>query len=240
MAGTVLVIGSGPNAPVAKDWDAKLFDHIVVINNAWRVRPDWSHVIYPEDFPEDRYPPVMASGQTVIRYTEYVPQNNAFGGVLFAGGTMAFTAGYWALGALQPDVLAFIGCDMVYPKQGHTHFYGTGAADPLRDDVSLQNLEGKSARLALLAAQVGCACVNLSSAESRLLFPRADVKDLGETRVNFAAAQSDVEVLRDAETALGYSAPSGRYWEILDQIDPKELAAIDRRWLELFKRTQSP
>lgn len=33
--------------------------------------------------------------------------------------------------------MAFIDCDMVYPTTGgSTHFYGTGAADPLRDDVT--------------------------------------------------------------------------------------------------------
>ena len=79
----------------------------------------------------------------------------AFGGIVYAGATMAFTAGYWALSALQPRVLAYLGCDMIYP-QGQTHFYGTGAADPLRPDPTLQNLRAKSARLELLAARAGC------------------------------------------------------------------------------------
>jgi len=71
---------------------------------------------------------------------------------------MAFTAGYWALHALRPEVMGFIGCDMVYPKTGATHFYGTGTADPLRDDVTLQDLGAKSARLMVMAAAQGCAC----------------------------------------------------------------------------------
>ncbi len=240
MAGTVLIIGSGPNAPLAADWPREQFDHVVAINNAWRVRADWSHLIFPEDFPEERHPQALNAGQSLVRYTEYVPQNNAFGGVLFAGGTMAFTAGYWALGALKPDVMAFIGCDMVYPKQGNTHFYGAGAADPLREDVSLQNLEGKSARLALLAAQEGCACVNLSVEDSRMVFPRAELSDLGDIQPEVVATHAEVAELRRAEAALGYEAPSGRYWEILDQIDPKQLAKIDARWLALFERVQSP
>ena len=45
--------------------------------------------------------------------TDYVPVQNDFGGFVYAGGTMTFTAGYWALGALKPSVLAFLGCDMV-------------------------------------------------------------------------------------------------------------------------------
>jgi hypothetical protein len=50
---------------------------------------------------------------------------------------MAFTTGYWALHALKPSVLAFVGCDMVYAASGNTHFYGSGEPDPLRDDLSL-------------------------------------------------------------------------------------------------------
>ena len=44
----VLIIGSGPNAVNAAELEIA-FDAIVVINNAWRVRSDWSHLIYPYD-----------------------------------------------------------------------------------------------------------------------------------------------------------------------------------------------
>ncbi len=60
---------------------------------------------------------------------------------------------------------------MHYPP-GQTHFYGTGSADPLRPDITLQSLEAKSARLMILAAMEGCAMVNLSTGPSRLVFPR--------------------------------------------------------------------
>ena len=56
---------------------------------------------------------------------------------------MAFTAGYWALGALKPTIIAYLGCDMVY-KGNKTHFYGKGTADPLRNDPTLKNLLSKS------------------------------------------------------------------------------------------------
>ncbi len=60
-------------------------------------------------------------------------------------GTMAFTAGYWALGALKPDIIAYLGCDMIYPleKGSPSHFYGNGQADPLRSDITLQSLGSK-------------------------------------------------------------------------------------------------
>ncbi|WP_422065423.1 hypothetical protein [Shimia sp.] len=234
MSDVVLIVGSGPNALVAAEWGRHHFDHIVAINNAWRIRDDWSHLIYPEDFPLERRPAVVTSEQSVVVHTDYVPQNNAFGGVLFAGGTMAFTAGYWAVGALRPRVLAFIGCDMVYPTDGRTHFYGTGAADPLRDDVSLQCLEAKSARLALLAAQSGCLCVNLSGDASRLVFPKHAVENLTNVAGPDPSTSEAIEELRNAEAALGYDAPSGRYWEIIDRIDREALAKIDAQWLSIW------
>jgi hypothetical protein len=90
--------------------------------------------------------------------------------------TMAFTAGYWALGALQPDIIAYVGCDMVYSTEnGKTsHFYGSGSADPLRNDMTLQSLEAKSNRLMALANKENCAVLNMSTLpESRLTFPSA-------------------------------------------------------------------
>ena len=54
---------------------------------------------------------------------------NRFGDVVHVGGTMAFTTAYWVLGALKPDMMAFLGCDLVYPESGH-HFWDrdTGSA----------------------------------------------------------------------------------------------------------------
>ena len=52
----VLVLGSGPDAIEVKNWDISRFDAVVAINNAWRLRPDWTHLIHPEDFPADRRP----------------------------------------------------------------------------------------------------------------------------------------------------------------------------------------
>ncbi|MBO9478604.1 hypothetical protein J7382_13735 [Shimia sp. R11_0] len=240
MADVVLILGSGPNAVSAKDWPRSVFDAVVSINNAWRIRKDWTHLIHPEDFPEDRQPNDLQPTQKRVQHTEYVPQNNAFGGVLFAGGTMAFTAGYWALGALKPKVMAFIGCDMVYPKSGQTHFYGNGVADPLRADVSLQSLEGKAARLGLIAAQSDCRVVNLSVEESRLVFPRATIDTIEAAAPRAPCPVEEVYALRRAENALGYDAPSGRYWEIVDRIESSKLAAIDAQWLALWEQTYSP
>jgi hypothetical protein len=155
---------------------------------------------------------------------------------------MAFTAGYWALGALKPDVMAYVGCDMIYESRPGqtTHFYGQGVADPLRQDVTLQSLEAKSVRLMALAQQQGCAVVNLSEqASSRLLFPKvtlpalkacASQADLGEAADLALDPQAIDQALR-AEAQLAYMVPSGRYWEVAGGFDADKLRDIDHLWL---------
>lgn len=225
----VLILGSGPNAIDAAAWSRAGIDRIVAINNAWAVRSDWDDLIFPEDFPSDRRPGQLTAQQRLIDASAFVPAQNAYGGIVFAGGTMAFTAGYWALHALRPRVLAYLGCDMVYPRHGATHFYGTGAADPLRADVTLQDLGAKSARLALLAAQQGCLCVNLSTEPSELLFPRMTLQMVQSPTAPLPDTKHNSSILSQEET-LGYLVPSGRYWEEPERFDPASLAEIDAQW----------
>ena len=168
----ILMLGSAPNATLVRDWPREPFDRIVTINNAWRLRGDWDDLVCPWDFPEERRP-APGPHQRLILQEDFVPAQNAFGGFVYAGGTMAFTTAYWILAALKPRVIAVLGCDMHYPATGPTHFYGTGTPDPLRADITLRSLEAKSARLMILAAKAGCAMVNLSTGPSRLVFPRA-------------------------------------------------------------------
>lgn len=228
---TVVMLGSGPSATEARQWDSEYWTHLVAINNAWRVRSDWDMCIFPEDLPVERRPSTLLPAQQLVEADDFVPVQNQFGGVVYAGGTMAFTAAYWALGALQPDVMAFFGCDLVYPASGPTHFYGQGTPDPLRDDVTLQSLEAKSARLQLVAAAQGCACVNISEDESRLVFPRARLEALTEMNpVEFD--QDTFEAIKARENALGYYVDSGRYWECVDRFDAEALAEIDALWLD--------
>ena len=227
---TILILGSGPSVTICRDWPRGPFDTILAINNAWAVRPDWDILIHPEDFPADRRPTEIGPAQRIVTAADYVPVQNALGGFVYAGGTMAFTAGYWALGALRPRVMAFLGCDMVYPDRGQTHFYGTGTADPLRADVSLRDLSAKSARLMILAARAGCACVNLSTEESRLVFPRATPDDVtAATPQPFDSAAADAALAE--EERLNYRVPSGRYWEVEDRFDPAAIDALDALWL---------
>jgi hypothetical protein len=239
----VLIVGSAPDALRVAKWDTSCFAHRVVINNAWQVCPSWDFLIYPEDFPDDRHPPAdQLKGKKRITAEEFVPEQNRLGGFVYAGGTMSFTAGYWALGALKPDVIAYVGCDMVYaslPGQA-THFYGQGVADPLRQDVTLQSLEAKSVRLMALAHQHGCALVNLSDqTSSRLRVPRMGLQALSNLSSNdhedLLSGQSldehAIEAALSAEAQLGYMVPSGRYWEVASTFDKVKLRAIDDLWL---------
>lgn len=225
----LLILGSAPSVTACRTWPRAPFDRIVAINNAWRVRPDWDDLVHAGDFPPENLPSNPAPHQRSITHTDYVPAQNRFGGFVYAGGTMAFTAAYWALDHYKPKVIAFLGCDMVYPASGQTHFYGTGRADPLRDDITLRSLEAKSARLLLLAARQGCALVNLSQGTSRLVFPRATPDALPGIAPLPGGPCTDAPMKR--EERLGYLVASGRYWEEAARFDPAELAILDRMWL---------
>lgn len=226
----VLMLGSAPIAAQAAFWPREPFDKIVAINNAHAIRADWDHLIYPWDFPRTSLPE-LGSGQTQIDETAFVPAQNAYGGFVYAGGTMAFTAAYWILHKLKPRVLAVFGCDMVYPAKGPTHFYGTGQPDPLRNDITLRSLEAKSARLMIHAAAQGCAVINLSNGPSRLIFPRAEKEHAPHARPQ----TYDADVVARAmslEARLGYYVPSGLYWQEAGRFDPAEIDALDTIWLE--------
>ena len=239
----VLIIGSAPDATRASSWNKDIFSKIVAINNAWKVRDDWSYLIHPEDFPLENRPLTLSDLQIIITANDYVPIQNTYGGFVYAGGTMAFTSAYWALGALKPDILAFIGCDMVYPTTGEaTHFYGTGVADPLRDDVTLQSLEAKSTRLFYLAAQQKCLCINLSIADkSRMVFPRVTIAELEQFnkqdhqnhvgRISQMFDLTHIDKALQREQQLAFYIESGRYWEHLGTICPSKLSDLDGLWI---------
>lgn len=169
-------------------------------------------------------------GQRIVTETEFVPAQNEYGGFVYAGATMAFTAAYWALHDLKPSVIAVYGCDMHYPKSGPTHFYGAGTPDPLRPDVTLRSLEAKAARLMLLAARQGCAMVNLSTGPSRLVFPRVTQAGV-DGAVPFAGDTERVDAALRMEAQLGYVVPSGRYWEEPGRFDLAALDRLDALWL---------
>lgn len=234
----VLILGSGPNVVACRDWPRAPFDRIIAINNAWAVRSDWDDLIHPDDFPPARMPVDTATHQRIIRAADYVPLQNTLGGFVYAGGTMAFTASYWALAALKPSVIAVLGCDMVYAGASNTHFYGTGTADPLREDVTLRSLEAKSARLMAIAARQNCATVNLTTDESRLVFPRATQNKVAQA-TPMPLDQDGVDAALAEEERLGYYVPSGKYWKEEARFDTAAIDALDALWLRSVPQPQT-
>ena len=239
----ILLIGSAPDVVRCEAWPKEAFSKIVAINNAWRVRHDWDFLVHSGDFPSDRLPPGARLRQAqIFSASQYVPAQNAFGGFVYAGATMSLTSAYWTIHSQRPDVLAFLGCDMIYDQPDKTHFYGIGRPDPLRDDVTLRNLEAKSARLLVQALRRDCLCINLSELpRSRLVFPRLSFDELENlSRARVAEMKAEIlagialdraEKAERIEQDLGYFYEDGMYWNHLDEIDETYLADIDRLWM---------
>jgi len=242
-----LIVGSAPDAIVAKDWNLSAFTYRVAINNSWQITPDWNYLVYPEDLLPERLPPSpLKTSQKLIDAAEFVPQQNNLGGFVYAGGTMAFTTAYWTLGALKPDLIAFLGCDMIYEASNgqSNHFYGHGTSDPLRADITLQSLEAKSTRFMAIANSRQCAVVNLSGlSQSRLVFPRIGLDELSKANTFQTLLEqqhkrlnsSHIDRALSAEKDLGYMVPSGRYWEHLEALDETKLSHIDDLWLKALQ-----
>ena len=228
----VLILGSAPNVVAVNDIDLSSYDEIIVINNAWQVLESWTEHIFPYDFPRENKPTRYSKSQRAIDEKLFVQRQNEFGGFIYAGGTMAFTALYWALGEHMPSEIHILGCDMVYSDAGKTHFYGEGAPDPLRDDFTLRDLYAKSARFMCLAARNGCRTYNLSDQSSKLCFPRHN-RNIDDKPCHLLINKASVQSILDQENSLGYFISSGRYWEADLKIDFQALDKVDQQWKTL-------
>ena len=229
----VLIIGSAPDALEAQSFDRKLFQQVVAINNAWNVRSDWDYCIFPDDFPENRRPNGN-NEQRLIGSEQYVPLQNKYGGFVYSGGTMAFTAGYWVLGHFNPRAIAYIGCDMVYDEK-KTHFYGRGTPDPLREDPTLKNLKAKSARLEAIAASQNCSIFNLSKKpKSNLVFRRNNLENIPEHPTPRRVNTELLKLVLEKEKSLGYFIKNGKYWKHLADFDQKQIDILDGLWNEVI------
>ena len=229
----VLIIGSAPDALEAQSFNRELFQQVVAINNAWNVRSDWDYCIFPDDFPENRRPNEN-NEQRLIGSEQYVPQQNKYGGFVYSGGTMAFTAGYWALGHFNPRAIAYIGCDMVYDEK-KTHFYGRGTPDPLREDPTLKNLKAKSARLEAIAASQNCSIFNLSKRpKSNLVFRRNSLENIPEDPTPRKVNTELLKLVLEKEKSLGYFIKNGKYWKHLAEFDQKQIDILDGLWNEVI------
>ena len=231
----VLIIGSAPDALEAQSFNREIFQQIVAINNAWNVRSDWDYCIFPDDFPENRRPNEN-NEQRLIGSEQYVPLQNKYGGFVYSGGTMAFTAGYWVLGHFNPRAIAYIGCDMVYDEK-KTHFYGRGTPDPLREDPTLKNLKAKSARLEAIAASQNCSIFNLSKRpKSNLVFRRSSLEKIVEEGYPRSVNTNLLDSVLQQEKQLDYFIEDGKYWKHLDRIDQEKIDYLDKTWSRVIER----
>ncbi len=231
----VLIVGSAPDALQSKFLDREYFDQLLVINNAWNIRKDWNYCIFPDDFPENRRP-TDKDGERLITSEQYVAVQNKYGGFVYSGGTMAFTAGYWALGTFQPKTLVYLGCDMIYEGK-ETHFYGKGTADPLRKDPTLKNLKAKSARLEAIAASQGCSIFNLSKkATSNLIFRRTNLASIRNENRPRSVDATLLEQVLQYEKKLGYYIEDGKYWKYLANFDQEKIDHVDKLWFNVINQ----
>ena len=229
----ILIIGSAPDALEALSYKRELFQSLVAINNAWNVRKDWDYCIFPDDFPDERRP-YGNKDQRLIGSEQYVPIQNKYGGFVYSGGTMAFTAGYWALGYLKPKAIAYIGCDMIYDGKD-THFYGRGTPDPLRKDPTLKNLRAKSARFEVIAAHQNCSVLNLSkNPKSNLVFRRNSVDKISKEHIPRRVNSDRLNIALQMEKDLGYFVEDGKYWKHLAKFDQEKIDILDDLWLKLL------
>jgi len=229
----ILIIGSAPDALEALSYKKELFQSLVAINNAWNVRKDWDYCIFPDDFPDERRP-YGNKDQRLIGSEQYVPIQNKYGGFVYSGGTMAFTAGYWALGYLKPKAIAYIGCDMIYEGKD-THFYGRGTPDPLRKDPTLKNLRAKSARFEVIAAHQNCSVLNLSKKpKSNLVFRRNSVDKISKEYIPRRVNSDRLNIALQMEKDLGYFVEDGKYWKHLAKFDQEKIDILDDLWLKLL------
>ena len=189
--GHALLVGSGRSAVAVLDYDLGS-TLLAVINNAYRLRPDWNVAFVPGDFHGAK--PVPGRGQVVISHEGPLGYARAcetlVGSIEEAGMTMLFGSAYWLLWMARPlaiSSIGFLGCDLDYEpdEQGRTHFYGVGrdlqdrgTPDPVRmleatshDDYST-TLARLLDRLQGHADEFGVALVNHSeNPRSRLPFP---------------------------------------------------------------------
>lgn len=237
----VVILGSAPSATQA----ARLLGAetiVVALNNAHRAVPRIDFAFYAGDFPaERRHAQVGRIGRST---PHYLPALQAFGGPLYCGATIAFAAAYWAIVNFPYAQVSFYGCDMVYPAE-QSHFYGQGQPDPLRRNMSLQNLRAKSLRIFYFGLTHHVLFLNASQeVHTRLAVPQLKSgRSLSETlygalQSEFATLVTDLDRLAQPALALEASAPFDAqrtdYWVYANEANVwTYTAAIDDLWMAL-------
>jgi hypothetical protein len=241
----VVVVGSAPDATLVATLPVGNIC-LVSVNNAYRLANFFDFNCFSGDFP-GRSDGLAEQVKNFISEDEYIVAINAYGGLIMCGATMSLASAYWAIHALRPKVLAFLGCDMIYGT-GQTHFYGRGEPDPLRIDPTLRDLDAKSCRQLAIAALQGTHIVNLSLLpESRLAAMRLDASKLGDAGALLSEAERALADWSEAgQHALGilecernapFDPEMTDYMHLMqDEEALRFIDDIDRRWREWGSR----
>ncbi len=122
---SAIIVGSSPLASQLANCNLECF-YKIAVNHAWHIRDDFDYLVYPDDFP-DREKPQKEDCFSGIQISniDYMKAIDKAGGIIFAGATMAFATGYWAVSNINSRLIGYYASDMVYDqKDGQTHFYG--------------------------------------------------------------------------------------------------------------------
>lgn len=240
---TVAVLGSGPAAPeVEQHLSEETF--LVTVNNSWRAAPWYDVLVYSDDLPDASKPSRIELNRRGRSSPQYWTAMQACGGILYCGATLAFAAGYWVLHNLPSSQVSYFASDMTYGS-GPTHFYGNGSPDPLRTDISLQDIVAKGLRLFYFGLRHNCLLLNASAAtETRLPFPR--VRSGRSLRTNvmqllYRTLQTELEsmesVAREAlalEAAAPFDARVADYSTLMaSEVAWSHAASVDAAWRRL-------
>ena len=97
----------------------------------------------------------------------------------------------------------------------------------------------KSSRLEAIALLNKCTIVNLSNiSESNLTFPKVDINELDNIDKNQykKVKKEKINLALQKEKKTGYYVQDGKYWQIMDKFDPKEIKIIDDLWLRSIQK----
>jgi len=243
----VCIIGSAPAAPDAE----RLISQetiVVALNNAHRALSRIDYSFYADDFPADlKHSQTSRIGRSS---PQYIPAMQNYGGLIYCGATIAFASMYWAIHVFPYSQISVFACDMVYPE-GKSHFYGRGSPDPLRKNISLQDLKAKTLRLFYFGLRNNALILNASSEPStQLLFPRVKTGASLSTTC-FQNLISDIEVLLPkleelARPALELESSGKIDWRRIDyhKVYNKDTEAwahikqIDTLWMTLLDEVE--
>lgn len=183
----------------------------------------------PWDFPPDRHP-VAGPGQTLVTEDDFVPAQNAYGGFVYGGATMAYTAAYWVLHALRPRVIAVFRLRHAVPRDRSHAFLRHRQPRPFARRHHPAVAGGEIGATDGAGRPSGLRDSNLSTGPSRLVFPRCALDDVAAAKPHIFAEDLVTQALSQ-RGGPGLHHPVGPVWEELHRFDAAQIDRLDALWL---------